>query len=260
MTGTTRGRLRRVYWVRRLMVLGIALLLVVGDRPAARRRQRRRRPADQATQRRRHRVHRRSSADDSRADDRDDPGSRGHDSTRRRAPRPPVTQVAMPSGPCDAERHRDHPVGAAADRRPRHHARARHLQPQHTGLHLDAVAADPGARRSPRGSDLIWTTAQCREGDPDARTSCSARRDPTRVKLTWNARRSEPGCPARTEWALPGTYHLHVAALAGQPQDVHLPADRADPGRGHPDRPPRTSHDRRTSKKHESRQHRPARD
>ncbi len=40
------------------------------------------------------------------------------------------------------------------------------------------------------------------------------------MKLTWDARRSEPGCPVRTEWALPGTYHLHVAALAGQPQDV----------------------------------------
>jgi hypothetical protein len=24
----------------------------------------------------------------------------------------------------------------------------------------------------------------------------------------------------RTAWALAGTYHLHVAALAGQPQDV----------------------------------------
>jgi hypothetical protein len=40
------------------------------------------------------------------------------------------------------------------------------------------------------------------------------------VRLTWDARRSEPGCPTQTEWALPGTYHLHVAALAGQPQDV----------------------------------------
>ena len=44
--------------------------------------------------------------------------------------------------------------------------------------------------------------------------------DPTRVKLTWDARRSEPGCPKETTWAMPGTYHLHVAALAGQPQDT----------------------------------------
>ena len=41
-----------------------------------------------------------------------------------------------------------------------------------------------------------------------------------RVTLTWNARRSEPGCPRLTAWALPGTYHLHVAALAGHPQDL----------------------------------------
>ncbi len=36
----------------------------------------------------------------------------------------------------------------------------------------------------------------------------------TSVRVTWNARRSEPGCPKLTAWALPGTYHLHVAALA----------------------------------------------
>ena len=59
-----------------------------------------------------------------------------------------------------------------------------------------------------------------RQGHPDTRTWCSAQAEPTRVRLTWDARRSEPGCPVQTEWALPGTYHLHVAALAGQPQDV----------------------------------------
>ena len=46
------------------------------------------------------------------------------------------------------------------------------------------------------------------------------RSEPTRVKITWNARRSEPGCPRLTDWARLGTYHLDVAALAGQPQEV----------------------------------------
>jgi hypothetical protein len=49
------------------------------------------------------------------------------------------------------------------------------------------------------------------------------------VRLTWNARRSEPGCPKVTDWAMPGTYHLHVAALSGQPQDVTFVLDAPTP-------------------------------
>jgi hypothetical protein len=69
------------------------------------------------------------------------------------------------------------------------------------------------------GKDLIWTTTDCPKAV--ARQDLVLRQsDPTRVRITWDARRSAPGCPVQTEWALPGTYHLHVAALAGQPQDV----------------------------------------
>jgi hypothetical protein len=69
------------------------------------------------------------------------------------------------------------------------------------------------------GADLIWTSVECGRAIP---TQDLVLRSavPTRVKLTWNARRSEPGCPRLTKWALPGTYHLHVAALAGHPQDL----------------------------------------
>jgi hypothetical protein len=69
------------------------------------------------------------------------------------------------------------------------------------------------------GQDLIWSTTQCAKAIPK-QDLVLRQTTPTRVKLTWDARRSEPGCPVQTEWALPGTYHLHVAALAGQPQDV----------------------------------------
>ena len=30
----------------------------------------------------------------------------------------------------------------------------------------------------------------------------------------------QPGCRGLTQWALPGTYHLQVAALAGLPPEV----------------------------------------
>jgi hypothetical protein len=69
------------------------------------------------------------------------------------------------------------------------------------------------------GSDLIWTTVQCAKVIP-TENLVLRNSAPTRVKLPWNARRSEPGCPKVTDWAKLGTYHLHVAALSGQPQDV----------------------------------------
>jgi hypothetical protein len=69
------------------------------------------------------------------------------------------------------------------------------------------------------GNDLIWTSSQCPKAIP-SQDVVVRQAEHTRVKLTWDARRSEPGCPVQTEWALPGTYHLHVAALAGRPQDV----------------------------------------
>jgi hypothetical protein len=75
------------------------------------------------------------------------------------------------------------------------------------------------ALRITSGSDLIWTTVQCAKAIP-TRTLVLRNTAPTRVRLTWNARRSEPGCPRVTDWAKLGTYHLEVAALSGQPQDV----------------------------------------
>lgn len=71
------------------------------------------------------------------------------------------------------------------------------------------------------GADLIWTTTQCPAAIPTE--DLVLRSDiPTRVKIFWNARRSEPGCPKLTDWARLGGYHLHVAALAGEPQDIYF--------------------------------------
>jgi hypothetical protein len=69
------------------------------------------------------------------------------------------------------------------------------------------------------GQDLIWTSMQCGRDIPK-QDLVLRQSSPTRVTLTWDAQRSQPGCPVHSLWALPGTYHLHVAALAGAPQSV----------------------------------------
>jgi hypothetical protein len=130
----------------------------------------------------------------------------------------PVTPVAMPSGPCAASDIAITPsvpkpiaggdITLVLD-----------ISSLNTPACTWKLSGKTMALKITSGNDLIWTSSECPRVIPEQ--DLTVRQiEPTRVKLTWDARRSEPGCPVRTEWALPGTYHLHVAALAGQPQDA----------------------------------------
>lgn len=67
------------------------------------------------------------------------------------------------------------------------------------------------------GSDNIWYSSECAKAMPNE--SVVLRNDqPTRVRMAWDARRSDEGCTKERKWALPGTYHLEAAALGGDPQ------------------------------------------
>lgn len=72
------------------------------------------------------------------------------------------------------------------------------------------------------GSDDIWSSRDC----PRA----IARRDvvvrnavTTEVSLVWQqAKRSGDGCTSDAGWAMPGWYHVAAAALGGEPSDVQF--------------------------------------
>jgi hypothetical protein len=141
-----------------------------------------------------------------------DPGTKGITSDG------PVTRVAMPSGPCAAS---DVAITPSV--------------PQPVAGHDISLVLDISSLNTPAcswtlsgktlalkitsGPDLIWTTTECAKA-VTSQDLVLRQSDPTRVRLTWDARRSAPGCPVQTEWALPGTYHLQVAALAGRPQEI----------------------------------------
>jgi hypothetical protein len=219
MGGLTRGRLpARVYWVRRLMLLGIAALLVVGiaktlggssdasgnDTAAP--------VADTSPV-----AGAPASAAPSSYGPFADASPKGHAQKRDTAD-DPVPRVAMPSGPCAADDVAITPsvpdpvagsdVSLVLD-----------ISSLNTPACTWTLSGKTLALKITSGPDLIWTTTECAKTIP-AQDLVLRQSDPTRVRLTWDARRSEPGCPVQTEWALPGTYHLHVAALAGRPQDV----------------------------------------
>ena len=51
----------------------------------------------------------------------------------------------------------------------------------------------------------------------------------TNLWIYWSAKRSDDECSQQTTWALPGWYHVAVAALAGEPSDVQFELDKPKP-------------------------------
>ncbi len=234
MTGTTRRRLpARVYWVRRLMVLGIAVLLVVGiarllgggsDGSSG---------PDQAQTVADASSPASTPATTPSSTDSTAPGQTGG-KHKKKQPTADPTPVSMPSGPCPAD---DISITPSVPKP---------IAGRDIKLVLDlSTVATPACDwtmssrtlalkiTSPcatcaAGQDVIWTSVEC-GGSIPKQDLVLRQGAPVRVPITWNARRSEPGCPRLTPWALPGTYHLHVAALAGHPQDLTFLLDAPTP-------------------------------
>ncbi|MCR6029981.1 hypothetical protein GGQ22_00805 [Nocardioides sp. zg-579] len=71
------------------------------------------------------------------------------------------------------------------------------------------------------GRDGIWSTRTCGRALPGddivVRNNVT-----TAVPVTWNAARMDDDCTRITEWAMPGYYHATAAALGGEPSDVQF--------------------------------------
>lgn len=78
------------------------------------------------------------------------------------------------------------------------------------------------------GDDEIWTSRECPDALPQQ--SVVVRRAVDAVlSLQWSARRSDEECTDRTDWALPGWYHVEAAALAGEPADLQFQVTAPQP-------------------------------
>lgn len=66
------------------------------------------------------------------------------------------------------------------------------------------------------GTDEVWSSQQCRFGIPISDVVVR-QAVVTTVEMTWNARRSGPGCPHNPRWVLPGDFRVSTAALGGEP-------------------------------------------
>lgn len=78
------------------------------------------------------------------------------------------------------------------------------------------------------GKDLYWTSQQCPKAVP-TKDLVLRREKASWVRMTWSGRRSDETCSRLTDWALPGWYHLSVASLGGEPEDVQFRLSQPEP-------------------------------
>jgi hypothetical protein len=209
---------RRVYWVRRLMVLGTAVLLVVAlgriltsgsdaSDPAA---------SDRA---------RRAAAEPS-------SGPTAEETTKKRKTKkrggqgrasetaPPTPVLAQPTGPCANEEILANPVVTEAIGGSDVMI-AVELRTQVTAACTWTVSPESLTLKITSGDDDIWSSRECPRAVP-TRHLVVRQAVATKVGVRWNAKRSDDVCSTATDWARPGWYHVVAAALAGEPTDVQF--------------------------------------
>ncbi len=214
----------RVYWTRRIIVLGIPLLLVVvlarvlggssdgkdASTPTATQAGASvTEPAAAPT------------AGPTAAVEKDRKGKKGKKKREQEVVVPPEPVLAEPSGPCTDSDIVATPALTTA-----------------TGgadvpitVNLRTVVAEACTWQvSPQtltltitsGSDFIWSTRECPTAIPVQDVVVRQAVD-TPVVVTWaDGKRSDETCSGRTEWAFPGFYHVLAASLGGEATDVQF--------------------------------------
>lgn len=87
------------------------------------------------------------------------------------------------------------------------------------------VSPDTLTLKVTSGDDEIWSSRQCPRAVP-TKTLVVRSAVTTKVGVRWSGRRSDDDCSRLTEWALPGWYHVAASALAGEPSDVQFQLER----------------------------------
>ncbi len=217
MTSLTRGRLpARVYWVRRILVLGVALLLVVGVAKLLGAGSDASSKPDQAAQ---------VSAEQSSAPANPQRGTKAQKNKKAKKKagkkkRKPEPVLATPSGTCRGEDIAVTPEvpESVAGRDVRVVLQLRTLTSPACYWQVSPYSLQVNITS---GKDEIWSSRHCKRAVPRARVVVRSAQA-TSVELIWNAKRSDQECSKLTDWAMPGYYHVNAAALAGEPGDVQF--------------------------------------
>lgn len=204
----------RVYWVRRLIVVGVAVLLVVlvaqllgGSSDGASESE-----GQAAT------VSTETSTETSETTS---PTSTTKPRTTkpRGAKEKPRTRLARPDGPCEDSDVLVEPVVGETPEAGRDVRIRLRLRTREAAACTWQVSRDTVTVSITSGDDDIWSSRECPKAIPTEDVVLRSAKA-TRVVIAWNARRSDDECSEYTNWAMPGWYHVQAAALAGEPTDV----------------------------------------
>jgi hypothetical protein len=221
----------RVYWVRRLLVLGVAFALVFGigrllgggsndSSPAAQ-------PASVNTP-----VGSGTAAATTGPSDgpttpaagtaggaagTDGPnGQVGEQQTKKKEK--VRTPLAMPTGPCPDSDVRVAPAMAEGAYAGGDVALTLEITTWDSPACTWEVSSDTIAVKLTSGSDRVWTSQECPRAVPTEQVVLR-NSQPVLVDVTWSGRRSDPDCSRTTLWAEPGYYHVAAAAFGSEPVD-----------------------------------------
>ncbi len=207
----------RVYWFRRLLLLGLVVALVLGigqllgagsdasSGPAAQ--QASSATAGEASSTAPSAV---STADaQSRAERRAKDGKKPSKKKTR-------TPLPMPTGPCqDSDvRVQPAPEDTRADDRIELTLRLTTFESPACSWE---VTPDSVVVRLTSGNDRIWSSQDCQAAVP-TRSVVLRRQTPVELDVVWSGRRSDSDCSGTTDWAEPGYYHLASAAMGSEPE------------------------------------------
>ena len=76
------------------------------------------------------------------------------------------------------------------------------------------------------GSDRIWSSQDCPKAVPTQQVVVRSGTSTT-VPVRWSGRRSDADCSSSPDWALPGFYHVVAAAFGSTPTDRQFQVTRA---------------------------------
>lgn len=231
MTSVTRPRgplPPRVYWTRRLLVAGLAMLLFVGvakvigggsdggdgsDAPKAK-------TVAGGTQPRSSQPTSTSTGTSSGLSGKKASNKNGKKSKKDEKPAAPKVVLPTPSGPCA-----DSDVFVSASTST---ARAGGTIPvtllfttKLSEACTFAVSPETVVVKLTSGEDRIWSSQQCPKAVPTV-TVVARKTVPGKAVVSWHGHRSNDECSKTAPWALPGYYHAESAVLGAEPTDVQF--------------------------------------
>lgn len=142
-------------------------------------------------------------------------------STKAKKPKKTKTPLPEPSGPCRASDIVATPKvkGTAYAGNP---VRFRiKLTTLETPACTWRVAPATLAVKLVSGSDRIWSSQDCPRAVPEVDVVVRQEKAAT-IDVTWRGQRSDSTCSRTTSWAQPGWYHVQSAAFGAEPADLQF--------------------------------------